>query len=245
MSSIGSISWLPGVREGAARHRQPCRAGHRLAGRYLSAAEDGHDHRILNDVLCGRDDLRLPRGGAIDRLAPIPFRFNGVEYQGYRGDTLASGLLANGVRLVGRSFKYHRPRGVDGRLQSPTPWSNCAAARREPNGRAATVSLPGLGNSQNCWPHVGVDLLSVNQIAGPLFAAGFITRPLWAPVCRPGCLRRWIRAPLAWGGRRRWPIPIATSAPTPLRPSSRRRRAGRIDGGGNGGGRRSQGDFTG
>ena len=43
--------------------------------------------RMLNDVLCGRDDLRLPRGGEIDRLAPIPFRFNGVEYQGYRGDT--------------------------------------------------------------------------------------------------------------------------------------------------------------
>ena len=63
--------------------------------------------RMLNDVLCGRDDLRLPRGGEIDRLAPIPFRFNGVEYRGYRGDTLASALLANGVRLVGRSFKYH------------------------------------------------------------------------------------------------------------------------------------------
>ena len=63
--------------------------------------------RMLNDVLCGRDDLRLPHSGEIDRLAPIPFRFNGVEYQGYRGDTLASALLANGVRLVGRSFKYH------------------------------------------------------------------------------------------------------------------------------------------
>ena len=133
--------------------------------------------RMLNDVLCGRDDFRLPRGGEIDRLAPILFRFNGVEYQGYRGDTLASALLANGVRLVGRSFKYHRPRGV---LTAGSEEPNALVelrrgARREPNSRATTIELfPGLeANSQNCWPHVGIDLLSVNQIAGPLFAAGF------------------------------------------------------------------------
>lgn len=154
--------------------------------------------RILNDVLCGRDDLRLPRGGAIDRLAPIPFRFNGVEYQGYRGDTLASALLANGVRLVGRSFKYHRPRGV---LTAGSEEPNALVelrrgARREPNSRATTVELfPGLeANSQNCWPHVGVDLLSVNQIAGPLFAAGFYYKTfMGAGLSTWMFCERWIR----------------------------------------------------
>src|SRR3546814_16446312 len=55
---------------------------------------------------------RLPEGGLVDRDAPVTFRFDGKAYQGYRGDTLASALVANGVRLVGRSFKYHRPRGL-------------------------------------------------------------------------------------------------------------------------------------
>jgi NADPH-dependent 2,4-dienoyl-CoA reductase/sulfur reductase-like enzyme len=56
--------------------------------------------------------MRIEGKGRIDRLAPVRFRFDGVEYRGFEGDTLASALLANGVRLVGRSFKYHRPRGV-------------------------------------------------------------------------------------------------------------------------------------
>ena len=55
---------------------------------------------------------RLPEGGRVDRGAPIKFTFNNETYQGYRGDTLASALLANGVHLVARSFKYHRPRGI-------------------------------------------------------------------------------------------------------------------------------------
>ena len=106
--------------------------------------------RMLNDVLCGRDDFRLPRGGEIDRLAPILFRFNGVEYQGYRGDTLASALLANGVRLVGRSFKHHRPRGV---LTAGSEEPNALVelrrgARREPNSRATTRAFSRLGSQQ-------------------------------------------------------------------------------------------------
>ena len=55
---------------------------------------------------------RLPQGGRIDRTKPLRFVFDGKAYQGYEGDTLASALLANGVVLVGRSFKYHRPRGT-------------------------------------------------------------------------------------------------------------------------------------
>ena len=57
---------------------------------------------------------RLPVGGGIDRAKPMTFTFNGRRLEGYQGDTLASALLANGVRLVGRSFKYHRPRGIVG-----------------------------------------------------------------------------------------------------------------------------------
>ena len=55
---------------------------------------------------------RLISGGKIDRTIPIKFKFNGRQYQGFKGDTLASALLANDVHLVGRSFKYHRPRGI-------------------------------------------------------------------------------------------------------------------------------------
>ena len=57
---------------------------------------------------------RLPIGGRINRGRPVEFFFNGRRYEGFEGDTLASGLLANGLRLFGRSFKYHRPRGVFG-----------------------------------------------------------------------------------------------------------------------------------
>ncbi len=56
--------------------------------------------------------FRLPAGGIVDRARPLAFEYDGVAYQGYAGDTLASALLANGVHLVARSFKYHRPRGI-------------------------------------------------------------------------------------------------------------------------------------
>ena len=57
-------------------------------------------------------NFRTESGGRIDRNAPVTFTFNGRSYRGYRGDTLASALLANGIHFVGRSFKYHRPRGI-------------------------------------------------------------------------------------------------------------------------------------
>ena len=64
--------------------------------------------------------FRLASGGSIDRSRPLVFTFDGLDYQGYAGDTLASALIANGVHLVGRSFKYHRPRGI---LSAPAPRS--------------------------------------------------------------------------------------------------------------------------
>ena len=84
---------------------------------------------------------RLPTGGRVDRARPIKFSFDGRAMTGLAGDTLASALVANGVRLVGRSFKYHRPRGI---LTAGSEEPNAlvelrSGARREPNTRATTV----------------------------------------------------------------------------------------------------------
>ncbi len=120
----------------------------------------------------GRDLMsshRLPRGGRIDRTRPIGFTFDGRRYQGFAGDTLASALLANGVRLVGRSFKYHRPRGIfSAGAEEPNALVQLGAgARTEPNVRATQVEIfDGLAaRSQNCWPSVGFDLGEVEQPA--------------------------------------------------------------------------------
>ena len=101
-------------------------------------------------------------GGLIDRAGRCRFTFDGRGFAGHPGDTLASALLANGVRLVGRSFKYHRPRGI---LTAGSEEPNAlvelrTGARREPNTRATTVELyDGLvAASQNRWPSLGFDI---------------------------------------------------------------------------------------
>ena len=86
--------------------------------------------------------FRNPSGGAIDRTRPLDFLFNGRGYQGYAGDTLASALLANGVSLVSRSFKYHRPRGLFGLgAEEPNGLVEVGqGARREPNTPAPRIT---------------------------------------------------------------------------------------------------------
>src|SRR6056297_3375887 len=100
-------------------------------------------------------------GGLIDRSRSLNFSFDGRQYQGHPGDTLASALLANGVRLMGRSFKYHRPRGVfSAGSEEPSALVELrSGARREPNSRATTAELyDGLyACSQNRWPSLRVD----------------------------------------------------------------------------------------
>jgi sarcosine oxidase subunit alpha len=130
--------------------------------------------------------FRSDGGGLIDRCAPLSFRFDGVAYAGFSGDTLASALLANGVRLVGRSFKYHRPRGI---LSAGSEEPNAlvelrAGARREPNSRATMVELFGglEAASQNRWPSLAFDLLSVNSLLSPVFAAGFYYKTFMWPA---------------------------------------------------------------
>ncbi|MDF0602870.1 sarcosine oxidase subunit alpha family protein [Psychromarinibacter sp. C21-152] len=124
-------------------------------------------------------------GGLIDRTRTLTFRFDGRRYQGHPGDTLASALLANGVRLVGRSFKYHRPRGV---LSAGSEEPNAlvtlrSGARAEPNTRATTAELfDGLeAASQNRWPTVGFDLLAANDLSAPLLTAGFYYKTFMWP----------------------------------------------------------------
>ena len=99
--------------------------------------------------------FRLP-GGLIDRSQPLRASFDGKEISGFAGDTLASALLANGIRFVGRSFKYHRPRGImTAGSEEPNALVELrSGARREPNTRATTTELfEGLeANSQNRWP---------------------------------------------------------------------------------------------
>ena len=112
-----------------------------------------------------RQQQRLDDGGQINRLAPINFTFDGKKFIGFEGDTLASALLANGVRLVGRSFKYHRPRGIySAGIEEPNALVALRSGdRHEPNTRATAIELfPGLeAKSQNRWPNLLLDYLQV------------------------------------------------------------------------------------
>ena len=120
---------------------------------------------------------RLAQGGLIDRTQTLSFTFDGATLAGHAGDTLASALVANGVTLVGRSFKYHRPRGI---LTAGSEEPNAlvelrTGARREPNTRATTAELfDGLvAASQNRWPSLRRDFGAINDLLSPFLVAGF------------------------------------------------------------------------
>ncbi|MCI5041971.1 MAG: 2Fe-2S iron-sulfur cluster-binding protein, partial [Donghicola eburneus] len=124
-------------------------------------------------------------GGLIDRSKPLHFTFNGQGYKGYAGDTLASALLANGVQLMGRSFKYHRPRGVfSAGSEEPNALVTLRdGARSEPNTRATVTELyDGLtAKSQNHIGPLDRDLLAINDRLAPFFAAGFYYKTFMWP----------------------------------------------------------------
>ncbi|MEO9341177.1 sarcosine oxidase subunit alpha [Mesorhizobium sp. SB112] len=114
------------------------------------------------------------------------FSFDGQSYSGVEGDTLASALLANGVHLVGRSFKYHRPRGIlSAGAEEPNALVSIErdAARKTPNVRATVQELyDGLtAQSQNRWPSLAFDVGAVNDIASPMFSAGFYYKTFMWP----------------------------------------------------------------
>src|ERR1700734_3166577 len=122
--------------------------------------------------------FRTPSGGRIARDQTIRFPFDGRSLEGYAGDTLASALLAHGVHLVGRSFKYHRPRGI---LSAGSEEPNAlvtierSSGRSTPNIRATTVELyEGLtARTQNAWPSVRCDVGAIADFLSPLLSAGF------------------------------------------------------------------------
>jgi sarcosine oxidase subunit alpha len=140
--------------------------------------------------------FRIATGGRIERERSVDFSFDGRPLQGLQGDTLASALLANGIHLVGRSFKYHRPRGI---LTAGPEEPNALvtlrrdAARHTPNLRATQIELyEGLeAYSQNRWPTLGFDIGGMANLLSPLLPAGFYyktfmwPRKAWRAVYEP------------------------------------------------------------
>jgi sarcosine oxidase subunit alpha len=130
--------------------------------------------------------FRTSSGGRIDRTQRLEFTFDGRPYAGVPGDTLASALLANGVHLTGRSFKYHRPRGILGAgSEEPNALVTVSrdAARVTPNLRATQVELyDGLiAESQNRWPSLQWDFGRINDWLSAFFPAGFYYKTFMWP----------------------------------------------------------------
>lgn len=139
--------------------------------------------------------MRRPGVGLNQGAKPVTFSFNGRHMMGLEGDTLAAALLANDVHLVGRSFKYHRPRGI---LTAGSEEPNAlvtigTGGQQDPNVRATQQELyEGLeARSQNCWPSVERDVMALNDLAAPFLGAGFYYKtfmwpaPLWEKLYEP------------------------------------------------------------
>ncbi|MEO1454779.1 MAG: sarcosine oxidase subunit alpha family protein [Pseudomonadota bacterium] len=129
--------------------------------------------------------MRIAGKGLVDRAAEVRFTFDGKWYRGFAGDTVASALLANDVRLVARSFKYHRPRGIFG-AGSEEPNALVTVGRggqASPNTRATVQELyEGLAVvSQNRWPYLDRDLMAVNDLVAPFLSAGFYYKTFMWP----------------------------------------------------------------
>lgn len=132
--------------------------------------------------------LPAPAGMWTERTQSVSFAFNGRRLAGLRGDTLASALIANGVRLVGRSFKLHRPRGIwSCGIEEPSSLVDVGVAgRHTANVRATLLPLyEGLSaRSVNCWPGVAFDLGALTGVFAPLLPAGFYYKTFKWPSWR-------------------------------------------------------------
>ncbi len=131
---------------------------------------------------------RLRAGGRIDRSRRFEFSFDGRSLSGFEGDTLASALLANDVKLIGRSFKYHRPRGfLSAGIEEPNGLFTLGeGGRTDPNvlGTMTALTAGLVARSQNGWPSIKFDLLSINSLASPLLEAGFYYKTFMGPSRR-------------------------------------------------------------
>lgn len=129
--------------------------------------------------------FRLEKGGLIDRSTLLGFTFDGKRFEGHLGDTLASALMANGVLLMGRSFKYHRPRGVisAGASEPNALVELREGGRKEANTRATMIELyDGLvATSQNRWPSLNFDVGALNSLGSSVFVAGFYYKTFMWP----------------------------------------------------------------
>ncbi|MPV86355.1 2Fe-2S iron-sulfur cluster-binding protein [Ostreibacterium oceani] len=129
--------------------------------------------------------FRLSEGGLINRDCPMTFYFDGKAYQGFAGDTLASALLANGVHLVGRSFKYHRPRGIvtAGSMEPNALVELNTGGNKAPNTRMTMVPISDqlTAKSQNAWPSLRFDVMAINRLLSPLLVAGFYYKTFMWP----------------------------------------------------------------
>jgi sarcosine oxidase subunit alpha len=129
--------------------------------------------------------FRLSAGGLIDRSRPLSFSFDGKALSGFSGDSLASALLASGRLLVGRSFKYHRPRGIltAGSAEPNALMTIGRGGRTEPNTRATMQELyDGLeASSQNRWPSLDFDIGAFNSLLSPFLSAGFYYKTFMWP----------------------------------------------------------------
>jgi sarcosine oxidase subunit alpha len=141
---------------------------------------------VTGHLIDNRGKLRTAVGGRVDRTRVLNFTFDGRPYTGFQGDTLASALLANGVHLVGRSFKYHRPRGIfSAGAEEPNALIGVRrdSARYVPNLRATQIELyEGLqAESQNRWPSLDFDVGAVNDLVSPFIPAGFYYKTFMWP----------------------------------------------------------------
>src|SRR6056300_1090788 len=132
-------------------------------------------------------NLRVQSSEFIDETIRVSFKFNGKTYYGFKGDTLASALLANDIHLVGRSFKYHRPRGImTAGSEEPNAivQVNDKTNRTEPNVRATELEIyEGLeASSQNCWPSVNFDIGGINNAISAFLPAGFYYKTFMWPA---------------------------------------------------------------
>lgn len=130
--------------------------------------------------------VRLENYGRVDRSKPISFSFDGKQMHGFAGDTLASALIANGQLLVARSFKYHRPRGVYALgVDEPNAMVTLnTGGRSDPNTQATVVDLfEGLtARSQNAWPSLDMDFMSINDKFSRFLSAGFYYKTFMGPT---------------------------------------------------------------
>jgi sarcosine oxidase subunit alpha len=154
---------------------------------------------------------RAPAGGGIDRSQPINFTFDGRRLTGYAGDTLASALLANGIKIVGRSFKYHRPRGIFAAgNEEPNALVGIGIGDRfEPNLKATQVELyEGLvATSQNRFPSLSFDFGGLVNLLSPVFPAGFYYKTFMWPGSWWMLYERFIRKAAGLGKAGRMPDP--------------------------------------